>query len=176
VPQPGGVRVVLSSTPDLQPERDELVAVVLPDVRQLAEKRGLVWAEDAEDAEGATTVLLGLLGQRYGWVSGERELVQDAVNGSAPGTVFFYLRDMAWVDSLPLSQRTAYVETPTPEENALLGQVAAGMVSAGRRAQLEELKASARSSGHPVRDFTDAASLAALVRDDLLALVDELAP
>jgi hypothetical protein len=168
---PGALRVVLSSTPDLQPERDELTAVVLPEVRQRAEKRGLVWAEDSADA---CTVLIGLLGQRYGWAGGERELVQDAL-GAESGHAFFYLRDMAWVDSLPLSQRIGYVETPTPEENALLGQVAAGMVAAGRRAQLDELKESVRSSGHPVRAFTDTASLTALVRADLLALIDELA-
>jgi hypothetical protein len=167
------VRVVVSSTPDLQPERDELLAVVLPEVRQLAEKRGLEWASSSGDGP-AHTVVLGLLGQRYGWPIGERELVHDAANGSTKGPVFFYLRDMAWVDSLPLSQRIGYVETPTPEENALLGQVAAGMVSAGRRAQLDELKAQARSSGHPVRDFTDLPSLTTLVRADLLALVEEL--
>lgn len=179
MPRPDAVRVILSSTPDLQQERDELTKLVLPEVRQLAEKRGLAWAEDmAEDVageDGAQTVLLGLLGQRYGWAIGERELVHDAAVGTASGRAYFYLRDMVWVDSLPLSQRIGYVETPTPEENALLGQVAAGMVAAGRRAQLEELKTTVKASGHPVRDFTDTASLAALVRDDLLALVEELA-
>ncbi len=175
MPRPDAVRVILSSTPDLQQERDELTKLVLPEVRQLAEKRGLVWAEDVAGDDGAQTVLLGLLGQRYGWAIGERELVHDAALGTTSGRAYFYLRDMVWVDSLPLSQRIGYVETPTPEENALLGQVAAGMVAAGRRAQLEELKTTVKASGHPVRDFTDTASLTALVRDDLLALVEELA-
>lgn len=169
------MRVILSSTPDLQQERDELTKLVLPDVRQLAEKRGLAWTEDGANDDGAQTVLLGLLGQRYGWAIGERELVHDAALGQANGRAYFYLRDMAWVDSLPLSQRIGYVETPTPEENALLGQVAAGMVAAGRRGQLDELKTRVRASEHPVRDFTDTASLTALVRADLLALIEELA-
>jgi hypothetical protein len=167
--------VALSSTPDLRAERDELITVLLPEIRRAAEKRGLAWLE--ADDDGVPPVVVGLLGQRYGWDGLERELIQHAM-GASPQTcpAYFYLRDMAWVDSLPLSRRISYVETPTPEENALLGQVAAGMVAAGRRAQLEELKATVRTSGHHVRDFTDTASLLELVRTDLLALVDRLAP
>lgn len=166
--------MALSSTPDLRAERDELTTLVLPEFRVLAGERGLSWSDSQVDGE--QPIVLGLLGQRYGWDGLERELIEDAIATAPTGRAYFYLRDMAWVDSLPLSQRIHNVETPTPEENALLGQVSAGMVSAGRRAQLEELKTKVRSSGHEVRAFTDTASLTALVRADLAALIDRLAP
>src|SRR5690606_25447890 len=98
---------------------------------------------------------IGLLGQRYGWVPDEipsqlaeqlgwltddasrsvteLEIVHGVLNDpEAAGHAFFYLRDPAWVESLPAEERAVFVEESP--------------VGARR---LEELRERVRASGHP---------------------------
>jgi len=83
------VRVFVSSTfRDMAAERDHLVKFIFPQLRKLAESRGVTWGEvdlrwgitDEQAAEGKVLPLclaeiagcrpyfIGLLGERYGWV------------------------------------------------------------------------------------------------------------
>jgi tetratricopeptide (TPR) repeat protein len=83
------IRVFVSSTfADMQPEREELVKRVFPELRRRCDSRGVVWSEvdlrwgvtDEQKAEGKVLPIclaeiqkcrpyfIGLLGERYGWV------------------------------------------------------------------------------------------------------------
>src|SRR5262245_42337021 len=85
------LRVFVSSTfRDMQAEREELVKRVFPQVRRMCEERGLGWGEvdlrwgitEEEASRGEvvptclaearrSSVVLGILGERYGWVFDE---------------------------------------------------------------------------------------------------------
>ncbi len=142
---------------------------------------------------------LGLLGERYGWVPDELpadlvsqlgwlgdmggrsvtelEILHGVLNDTdMAGHAFFYLRDPAYVDRMPAAEQAEHRELPTADEISTLGQAAAEQRAEHRRQQLVELKGRVRTSGYPVRDYADPASLAAQVRADLVALLDRLHP
>lgn len=197
------IRVFLSSTfRDMQAEREELVKQVLPEVRAACEARGVAFSEvdlrwgvsDEQKAEGAVLPIclaeiersrpyfIGMLGDRYGWVpdelpgdltdqlgwlgddSGRSVTELEILHGvlrepDAAGFAFFYLRDAAYLDTVPAEAREELVEAS--EE--------------GRR-RLAELKDRVRASGHPCQTYADPRALGALVRADLLALLDRRFP
>lgn len=126
---------------------------------------------------------IGLLGERYGWVPRDipRELVEQESwleahrdqsvtemeirhgvlnNSDMTEHAFFYLRDPAWIETLPGDQRQDYRETS--EEPA---------------GKLDALKDRIRKSGFPVReDYPNPTALGQLVLEDLTALIDRLFP
>jgi tetratricopeptide (TPR) repeat protein len=200
------LRVFVSSTfRDMQAEREELVKRVFPRLRQLCEDKGVSWGEidlrwgitEAEAAQGkvvatclaeavASSVVLVLLGERYGWVPAAEHLaglrqtypglggrLSDSVTElevvygvferppSHPAHAFFYFRDPAYAGRLPPGAR--------PGDYAAEGP--------GARARLAALKERARRSGRPVREpYRDAADLGRLVLGDLTDLIRRLWP
>ncbi|MEY2457253.1 MAG: hypothetical protein QOK06_2347, partial [Acidimicrobiaceae bacterium] len=134
------------------------------------------------EIERTRPYFIGLIGERYGWVPDEipadlaqqmgwlstaagrsvteLEILHGVLNDpAAAGHAYFYLRDPAWVQSLPEAERSAFLD----DDPAL-------------HAKLADLKARIRASGHPVEDYADPVALGALVMADLTALVEGLFP
>ncbi|MEY2406830.1 MAG: hypothetical protein QOG39_1746, partial [Acidimicrobiaceae bacterium] len=134
------------------------------------------------EIERTRPYFIGLIGERYGWVPDEipadlaqqmgwlstaagrsvteLEILHGVLNDpAAAGHAYFYLRDPAWVQSLPEVERSAFLD----DDPAL-------------HAKLADLKARIRASGHPVEDYADPVALGALVMADLTALVEGLFP
>jgi tetratricopeptide (TPR) repeat protein len=218
---PRAVRVFVSSTfQDMQAERDELIKRVFPQLRKLCAARGVAWDEvdlrwgitDEQRAEGKVLPIclarvdncrpffVGLLGERYGWVSDaideelieqqpwlsqyrdrsvtELEILHGALNdpGSA-AHAFFYLRSPAFIQRLPAAQRDAFCEVPTAETVARVGRQEAERDAAERQRKLVSLKERIRASGLPVReDYPDPQALGTLVLADLTAVLEQRFP
>jgi tetratricopeptide (TPR) repeat protein len=143
---------------------------------------------------------IGLLGERYGWVPDrippelmaserwlalhegrsvtELEILHGVLNDPAMADhAFFYFRDPAYVDSRPANERSAFVEGPTAEETAELGEEEARRHASGRERALAVLKDRIRASGVPVRErVPDPIALGELVLRDLTAVIDRLFP
>lgn len=125
---------------------------------------------------------IGLLGQRYGWVPDEipadlvdqlgwltddqgrsvteMEILHGVLNDPrAAGHAMFYLRDPAWVDSLPEVDRSTYLEE-----------------SSQGTARLAALRQRILDSEHPATVYPDPAALGEMVLADLTRLVETLYP
>ena len=134
------------------------------------------------EIERTRPYFIGLLGQRYGWVPDELpaslitelgwliddvgrsvtelEILHGVLNHPASsGRAYFYLRDDAWVESLPVAERSTFVEE-SPEGVRRLG----------------ELRARVRASGYPTSNYPDPIALGDIVLADLTALVESLYP
>src|SRR3954469_8737815 len=145
-------------------------------------------AEDAvlpiclAEIERTRPYFIGMLGDRYGWVPDEipadladreawltddkgrsvteMEILHGVLRSpEMAGHAYFYLRDPAFTESLPVAEQATY-EDATDEG----------------RARLADLKDRVRASGFPVREYPDPRGIGELVRADLLALVDRLYP
>lgn len=125
---------------------------------------------------------IGLLGQRYGWVPDEipgplvdqlgwltddagrsvteMEILHGVLNNpEAAGFAYFYLRDPAWVEGLPVDERAVFLEdSPIGVE------------------RLAELRQRIAASGHPTVEYADPVSLGERVLADLTQLVERLYP
>jgi tetratricopeptide (TPR) repeat protein len=136
-----------------------------------------------EEIDRSRPFFIGLLGERYGWVPEsidpglierepwlaehlersvtELEIVHGVLNDPKMASrAFFYLRDPAAVDDLPLARRADHV----CEDDAA-------------HRKLENLKARIRASGLPVREgFRTPEELDGLVVADLTAAIDQLFP
>jgi len=135
---------------------------------------------------------IGLLGERYGWVPEgveppelleqypwlaqysdrsvtELEFLHGALNDpSMADGAFFYLRDPAYMGTLPPEERAAYREPSEFEAEGRIG---------GQRRKLADLKARIVASGLPVRlNYPDPHALGELVLADLMAVIDRLYP
>jgi len=143
---------------------------------------------------------IGLLGQRYGWVPHEipRELIElepwlaehlehsitelEILHGvlNNPEMAehgYFYFRDPAYLDTLPVEQRATYHEGPTPEDIEESGPEEAGRRAEERKRKLAALKQRIRASDFPVREnYQDAQELGELVLRDMTAVIDQLYP
>jgi tetratricopeptide (TPR) repeat protein len=142
---------------------------------------------------------IGLLGERYGWVPEEvaPELVErepwlaqhrgrsvtelEIVHGvlgdpEMAEHSFFYLRDPAYVESLPEAQRAAFREGPAPEDIAEHGIAEAARRAEQRRQKLTALKERIRASGLPVRNYPDPETLGQMILADLTAVIDRRYP
>jgi hypothetical protein len=215
------IRVFVSSTfRDMHGEREELVKRVFPQLRKLCDKRGVVWGEvdlrwgipDEAKAEGKVLPIcleeirgcrpyfIGILGERYGWVSDEvpadllerqpwlarhrgrsvteLEILHGVLNDPEMAEhAFFYFRDPSYIDRLPLERQAEYREEATKEEIAAYGPEEAERRAQQRRDKLADLKDRIRASGFPVREnYPDPKALGALVLRDLTALIDFLFP
>jgi tetratricopeptide (TPR) repeat protein len=140
---------------------------------------------------------LAMLGERYGWECAnlppelvrqypwldgragssitELELLHGALN-AAPHAhrSFVYLREPAFVETRPASERGAFVERPTLEELRDLGEAGATSRAEARAGKLAALKRRIRESGLRVVDgYRDAESLGDLVFDDLSQAIAE---
>lgn len=134
------------------------------------------------EIERTRPYFIGLLGQRYGWVPGEigselagrfgwltedlhrsvteLEILHGVLNNpDADGHAYFYLRDPAWVATLPPESRALYLEP-----------------DADGAARLEALRERVRGSGFPVVDYGDPGALGERVLADFETLIDRLFP
>jgi hypothetical protein len=143
---------------------------------------------------------IGLLGERYGWIPDEiapelvaqepwlsehrehsvteLEILHGVLNNPDMAEhAFFYLRDPAYIATLPPEQQGAFREESTAEEIERYGLDAATRWSEQRRQKLSSLKARIRASGLPVRDnYRDPQELGAWVLRDMTAVIDRLYP
>ncbi len=163
-------------------------------------ERGQVLPICLEEIRRCRPYFIGLLGERYGWVphAYPQDLVEEQpwlkehqehsiteleiLHGVLKDPemahhAFFYLRDPAYVASLPPEVQLHYRERPTDEEIEKYGLDEARRRAEDRRQKLEALKARIRESGFPVReDYANPVELGQLVLDDLTALIDRLYP
>jgi len=143
---------------------------------------------------------IGMLGERYGsvpdeipeelvklesWLDGHRdrsvcelEILHGALND--PGTAehaHFYLRDPAYVNTVPVDRRAELIEAPTPEEIEQFGEAEAEDRAKQRREKLIDLKERIRQSGLPVREsYENPKHLGELVLEDVRKVIDNLFP
>ena len=153
-----------------------------------------------ENIQRCRPYFIGLLGERYGWVPEgippelitdqpwladhlaqsvtELEILHGVLNSpEMADQAFFYLRDPAFVHSLPEEQRADFSEVPSQEEIETHGLEAAGRRAEERRRRLAALKERIRGSGLPVsEDYRDARQLGEWVLRDLTAVIDRLYP
>ena len=201
------IRVFISSTfRDMQAERDHLVKFIFPQLRKLCESRGVTWGEvdlrwgvtDEQAAEGKVLPIcleeikrcrpyfIGLLGERYGWISDalpadlverekwleehlhgktsvtELEILHGVLNDpQMAGHAFFYFRDPAYLDKLPPG---AKLEDFTVE-------------NAKDAEKLSALKDRIRQSIFPVRDgYRNPEVVGRAIRRDLTRVINRLWP
>jgi hypothetical protein len=152
------------------------------------------------EIEACRPFFIGILGERYGWVPDdipadlvrqqpwlaehrersvtELEIVHGVLRDPAQaGRAFFYLRDPAFLESVPAADRARYVEGPLPFEIERFGAGEAEARAERRRQKLRALKAAIRSSGLPVHDnFRDARALGDAVLRDVTDAIDRLYP
>lgn len=187
-------------------ERDILIKKVFPQLRKMCEERAVSWTEvdlrwgitSEESAEGKVLPIcleeirmsrpyfIGLLGERYGWVSQsvpgellEKEpwLVEQSREGksvteleilhgvlrnpSMAEHAYFYFRDPKWLDCLPpAADRADFV-----------------CEDSGAAVKLRRLKDQIRASGLPVREnYPTPEALGELVRSDMTAVINRLFP
>jgi tetratricopeptide (TPR) repeat protein len=179
----------------MQAEREELVKRVFPELRQLCEARGVSWSDidlrwgiTEEEAAGgkvvatclaevvASSIVLVLLGDRYGWVPGPEHLSPELCE-LYPG-----LGDRAGLSVTELEIIYGVFERP-PQSPAhaffyFRAPSGAGSVPGDRDpVRLAALKGRVRRGGWPLLEpYRDAAELARAVRGDLLRLVETICP
>ena len=143
---------------------------------------------------------IGLLGQRYGWIPEEMpagllaqlpwlahlqgtsvtemEILHGVLNDpSAAGHAFFYIRDPAWLDTLPASERATLLdEAESDDEIAALGADVAATAAAARRQRLDDLKRTILDSTLPTWQYPDPRALGERVLADFTALIDRSLP
>ncbi len=198
------VRVFVSSTfRDLMAERDYLMNHTFPELRKRCRERhvdfvevDLRWGITEEQAERGESLpicleeidrsrpyFIGLLAERYGWVSDqidpvlmeeqpwlkehaeksitELEILHGVLNNPEMAErSYFYFRDPAYVQSIPPEKRADYLS----EDEA-------------SREKLKVLKDRLRNSGLPVReDYPEPKALGDLVLEDLWSAINEEYP
>lgn len=138
-----------------------------------------------EEIHRCRPFFIGLLGERYGWIPEtmpqevmdrepwlkehvgsrtsvtELEILHGVLNDSAmAGRSFFYFRDPAYVDSIPVKDRADFLpESPNDKE------------------KLKNLKERILKSGLPVlENYPDPKALAEAIRDQFIDLIDQIYP
>jgi len=174
------VRVFISSTfRDMQAERDYLVRLVFPRLREELLRRrihlvdvDLRWGVTAEqDAlevcreiiDECRPRFLCILGGRYGWTppGQERSITADEVHYAALDRLdtdeyrYFYFRDPQATESIPedAARTGAYREFATDEDAAECGAERAEALAQERTEKLADLKQRVRDAGLPVFDY-----------------------
>jgi tetratricopeptide (TPR) repeat protein len=201
------LRIFISSTfRDMQAERELLIKRVFPELRRLCAERFVTFTEvdlrwgitEEQAAEGQVLPIcldeiersrpffVGILGERYGWISREipKEVIdrepwlQDHIGAGTSvteleilhgvirrpvmhGRAFFYFRDPGYLDRLPPGTRRADFESEGAEAREKLQQL---------KARIRE----ARSAGvcQLVEGYSSPEALAEAVRADLIELID----
>ena len=220
-PQPRQLRVFVSSTfRDMQTERDMLVKFIFPQLRKLCERRRVTWGEvdlrwgitDEQKSEGGVLPIclgeiqrcrpyfIGLLGERYGWVTDEippelierepwlsehagssvteLEILHGVLRDPAMAEhAFFFFRDPDYLNRLPPGQHSDFREGPSPQETGKFGEQEARRRAEGRHLKLLDLKQRIRSSGLPVHEnYRDPQELGQLVLQALTEVINQLYP
>jgi tetratricopeptide (TPR) repeat protein len=215
------VRVFVSSTfRDMHAEREELVKRIFPQLRKLCDQRGVTWGEvdlrwgitDEQTAEGKVLPIcldeiqrcrpyfIGLLGERYGWVSGEispelierepwlaehrdrsiteLEIFHGVLNNPEKAeNAYFYFRDPKYIDTLSIEQREICLERPSREEIERFGKDEAEQRSEERKQKLSRLKEHILTSGFPVRlNYLNPKELGEWVLQDLTSVINQHFP
>jgi nephrocystin-3 len=188
---PSELRVFISSTfRDLQDEREHLVKKIFPEIRALCRERGITFTEvdlrwgitDDERHRGEVigTCLgevdrcrphfIGILGSRYGWVPTRSEVEADH-------TLFerYPWMDEAVDHGLSLTEME-FVAGIFTDEGAGVGGLVYRRGSDDEEPGIARLAARTSAARVDVRNFRDASELGALVRTDMLALVDRIDP
>ncbi len=215
------VRVFVSSTfRDMHAEREELIKRIFPQLRKLCDQRGVTWGEvdlrwgitDEQTAEGKVLPIcldeirrcrpyfIGLLGERYGWVSGEispelierepwlaehldrsiteLEILHGVLNNPEMAeNAYFYFRDPNFIDTLSIEQREICLERPSREEIERFGKDEAERRSEERKQKLSRLKERILTSGFLVRlNYLNPKELGEWVLKDLTTVIDQHFP
>lgn len=165
---------------------------------QVAEGRVLLIC--LEEIARCRPYFIGLLGERYGWVPDdipqemierepclaqyrdrsvtELEIVKGVLEDPAMAEhARFYLRDPAYVESMPEEKRRNFIEVPRPDDIERYGEREAERRAEQRHAKLNALKRRIRESGLPVREgYADPEDLGRLVYADMMEIIDRLFP
>ena len=172
------VRVFISSTfRDMHAERDHLVTVVFPELRERVERLGLEffdvdlrWGvpERGVDGERANSwayckqwidrvkpFFICMLGQRYGWTPPSHEIKDDDERVRYSGLSVTEMEIRHAVLSGSLRRRSFFYFRSTHVPITAPAEVFAEFVDASHEGQLRALKEEIRgNSGRPVRDYT----------------------
>ena len=128
-----------------------------------------------EEIKNCRPYFIGLLGERYGWVPDgfapelvesepwlaehlnysvtELEILHGVLrNPSMAEHAFFYLRDPAYVQTVPEEQRSIYEEVITSDVLECFGQAEVERRLVERKRKLQLLKDKIRGSGFPFRE------------------------
>jgi tetratricopeptide (TPR) repeat protein len=189
----------------MQAEREELVKFTFPELRKRCRERGVVFVDvdlrwgvtDEQKAEGKVLPIclaeiercrpyfIGILGERYGWVSEEidpalaeeqewlkehreksvteLEILHGVLNDSQMKKLaFFYFRDLNTSERVEqeLSKATDYLSEPQEVKE-----------------KLQSLKEKIRQGGFPIKEnYADAKTLGQLILDDLWEIIDKKFP
>jgi tetratricopeptide (TPR) repeat protein len=163
------------------------------------QRRGEILEICLREISACRPYFVGLLGERYGWVPDaigpglveeqpwlderpgssitDLEMQHGALNDPEKARhAFFYVRDPAYVETIPEGDRHLYRELPTREEVAQLG-IEAAQESARRRSdRLASLKGRIRRSGLPVREYSNPRELGTVVLEDLTEVIEREFP
>jgi tetratricopeptide (TPR) repeat protein len=151
-----------------------------------------------EEIRRCRPYFIGLLGDRYGWVPSlpkdlvEREpwleeqpdrsvteleirhgVLRDPEMASH---AYFYSRDPAYIESLPVHERSTFRESETPDEVRDHGADEARQRAEARAARQTALKEEILASGLPFTNYKTPKELGGCVLKDLTALIDRLFP
>lgn len=188
------LRVFISSTfRDLQQEREYLVKKIFPEIRTLCREQGVFFTEVdlrwglteeegtlgrilrtcLEEVDRCRPYLIGLCGDRYGWVPPLAEVYKDPQ----------LLRQFPWIEEAVVSgqsvteieMRYGVLDEPdkaTGSSFYFRKQRPGNGDADAEEACLATLKEKIRASGRPVREFRDPAALGEMIYEDLVAVIE----
>lgn len=187
------LRVFISSTfRDMQEEREHLVKKIFPEIRSLCRQRGVTFTdvdlrwglteEEAtlgrvirtclEEIDKCRPYFIGMIGNRYGWVPELHEVLMD------PDLLAKY----PWVEDLAIDGASVtemefvhgVFDAPEIEAESTFFYHQAGEISLSDDPEhLQALIDRARATGRPFREYSEVDALGKMVRDDLVAMIDE---
>lgn len=189
------IRVFVSSTfHDLQPEREQLVKRVFPELRRYARERDLEFTEIdlrwgvteqdvtfgklvrtcLEEIDRCLPFFICILGERYGWSPSYTDIQKDPT----------LLHDFPWLEEAVLEE-ASILDIEATHGLMRSGHGDGRFVYARRQDgseassewdthKLSVLKDRIRAAGHPVKEFSSAEELGELVRQDLLGAIASL--
>lgn len=194
MPEPRSeLRVFISSTfRDLQEEREHLIKKIFPEIRSLCRERGITFTEvdlrwgitDEEQRDGRVIgtcldevarcrpYFIGILGTRYGWVPTVADIAADAGLVETRPWLAEAVRDGLSLTAMEFSEGLLATGRTTSDGALVYRRSGNGPNLA--EPGVEELVARTAAVGYRVQEFVDAPSLGALVRADLLALVERM--
>jgi tetratricopeptide (TPR) repeat protein len=189
------LRVFISSTfRDLHEEREHLVKKIFPEIRVLCRERGIEFTEIdlrwglseeeeklgriirscLEEIDRCRPYFIGIVGERYGWVPSLAEIHKD----------FALLEHYPWIEDavaegmslLEMECEHGALRQPADATGAFF-YVRRERRHPGEQApqadpRLDQFRQRIYQSGLPVREFRDPSTLAEMVYDDLVAILE----
>lgn len=188
------IRVFISSTfQDMQGERDELMKKVFPRLESLAEERGvsivpldLRWGITKEESENGKVVeiclneinncrpfFIGIVGHRYGWCPGKRELFKNSNLKDRYGNFIDEFDDTTSVTEMEMQ----FGVLRNPAKIDAYFYFKSGEDPKDSHEQLERLRTQIREDGrYPVKEYSEINEFAKMVEQDFFQLLDERFP